>query len=159
MSVARSLRRRLPLPVVTIRDLSRHPGEVMERIGRGERLIVCRHAKTLATLQPLDGYVFQPLTGTAHDVFGWPFGEERDQVERLSEPQRGMLLDGYRQWRIWPTRLEPPYQWSVLMRALEDMYVRGLVRKTPRGNELTGRGLALRETLLRMEGREEELDV
>ncbi len=150
---------RHPLPAVTTSDLSRTPGDVLGRVARGERLIVCRHGKALATLQPLDGYVFQPFTGTAHDVFGWAFGDEHDQIERLSPPQRGMLMDGYRQWRIRPTRVDHRFDWSVLMRALEDMYVRGLVRKTPRGNELTGRGLTLRETLLRMEGREKELDL
>ncbi len=120
---------RHPLPAVTTSDLSRTPGDVLGRVARGERLI------------------------------GWAFGDEHDQIERLSPPQRGMLMDGYRQWRIRPTRVDHRFDWSVLMRALEDMYVRGLVRKTPRGNELTGRGLTLRETLLRMEGREKELDL
>ncbi|HEV2756450.1 MAG TPA: hypothetical protein VG318_11820 [Actinomycetota bacterium] len=143
-----------PLPLVTTSDLSRSPNDVLTRVECGQRLLVCRHKHPVATLQPLDGYVFQPFTGTAQDVFGWPFGDEASQTERLSEPQQRMLTDCYRDWRIRPGRIEPPFDWSTLMRALEDMYVRGLVVKTPRGNELTGRGLALRETLLRMEGRE-----
>jgi len=40
------------LPWVTIRDLSRTPGGVIQRVLRGERLIVCRHGHPIATLQP-----------------------------------------------------------------------------------------------------------
>jgi prevent-host-death family protein len=147
-----------PLPTVTTTDLSRRPGEVLARVERGDRLLVCRQRRPVATLQPLDGYVFQPFTGTAHDVFGWPFGDEAAQIERLSDAQRQMLTDGYRQWRVRLVRVHGVDS-DELMRSLEDLYLRGLARKTPRGIELTGRGLALREALLRAEGREDELDL
>jgi prevent-host-death family protein len=142
---------REPLPTITTSDLSRNPGRVLRRIERGERLVVCRKGKPLATLQPLDGFVFQPFEGTAHDVFGWPIGGIEEEAGKLSDLQRQLLLHGYRQWRIWPARVMDRAEWSLCIGALEEMRVRGLVTKTECGNELTGRGLALREALLRME--------
>ena len=150
--------RRQPLPQVTTSDLSRQPGDVLDRVARGERLVVCRRKEPVATLQPLDGYVFQPFTGTAHDIFGWPFGAEADQLEGLSDVDRALLLDGCRGLRVRTTvHLDEEFGWSVLRRAIEAMRLRGLARKTPRGIELTGRGLFLREVLMKLEGREAEL--
>ena len=147
---------REPLPTITTTELSRKPADVVRRVMRGERLIISRRNRAIATLQPLDGYVFQPFAGTAHDIFGWPIGGVEDEIAKLSEPQRQLLLRGVRTWRVWPTRLWDQFDGPVVLKALEEMRLLGLVIKTERGNELTGRGLARREALLRMEGREPE---
>lgn len=136
-----------PLPQVSIRDLSRHPKEVLRRVARGERLIVCRHKKPVATLQPLDGYVFQPFDGTAHDVFGWPMGGVDDEIDKLTVAQRVLLRDCYDQWRLRLGRLPDELRGGTLA-MVEDLKLRGLVVKTECGLELTARGLALREALL-----------
>lgn len=93
------------LPTVSTSDLSRQPHVVLERVARGERLVVCRHKRPIATLQPLDGYVFQPFSGTAHDVFGWPIGGIDAEIAKLSEAQRVLLRDCYRRWRLWSGRV------------------------------------------------------
>jgi prevent-host-death family protein len=140
------VRRRLPLPSITARDLSRATADVLVRVETGERLVVTRHGRPVATLQPLDGYVFQPFEGTAHDVFGWPIGGIDDEVAKLSEAQRVLLRDCYLQWRLRPGRL-PGDLWVGSARTLDDLAVRGLAKRTEFGWELTGRGLALREAL------------
>jgi prevent-host-death family protein len=38
---------------VTIRDLRNHGGEVIDRVGRGERVIVTRSGKPVAELRPI----------------------------------------------------------------------------------------------------------
>ena len=50
-------------PEVTTSDLSRSPRRVLDRIAGGERLLVTCHGRPLATLQPLDGVVWQPFAG------------------------------------------------------------------------------------------------
>ena len=137
-----------PLPTVTVSELSRRPNDVLQRVSRGERLIVCRHKKPVATLQPLDGYVFQPFEGTAHDIFGWPVGGIDDEIDKLSQVQRLLLRDCYRQWRLRPMRL-PERVGVGLFDALDDLALRGLAKKTEFGWELTGRGLAMHEALQR----------
>lgn len=144
---------RQPLATVTTSDLSRRPRDVLSRVERGERLLVCHWRKPVATLQPLDGYVLQPFGGTVHDVFGRPFGGIDGEIAKLSPAQRALLTDGYRDWRLRPT-LVRDLEFSVLVGALEEMAVEGLATKAWRGWELTGRGLALREALLRREGRD-----
>ena len=136
------------LPTVSTSDLSRRPNDVLGRVERGERLIVCRHKKPVATLQPLDGYVFQPFEGTAHDVFGWPIGGIDDELAKLTELQRALLRYGYRDWRLWWTRVPAEIEGSR-MGALDDLIVRGVAKKTSRGYELTSRGLAMHEALAR----------
>jgi antitoxin (DNA-binding transcriptional repressor) of toxin-antitoxin stability system len=146
------------MPAVTTSDLSKRPGETLDRVERGERLVVCRHRRPVATLQPLDGYVFQPFSGAVHDVFGWPFGDEAAQVEALTEAEQALLLNGCRMLRLSANvPLCEKFGSSLMHQTIEEMKSRGLARKTPRGVELTGRGLALRETLMKMEGREAEL--
>jgi antitoxin (DNA-binding transcriptional repressor) of toxin-antitoxin stability system len=142
-----------PLPAITTSDLNKRPRDVLRRVAAGERLVVYWRHKPVATLQPLDGFVFQPFTGTAQDVFGWPFDDPSDQIAALTAEERALLLDGYSRWRVWPGRVHG-LDYSAVCRALEDMKLRGLVTKTMCGNELTGRGLALREALLKEEGRE-----
>jgi prevent-host-death family protein len=135
-----------PLPSVPIGDLSRRPREVLDRVAAGERLIVSRHGRPVATLQPLDGYVFQPFEGTAHDVFGWPIGGIEDEIAKLNPAQQALLGGCYKDWRLRPVRLPEDLQ-TQGFRSLGDLEVRGLARKTSRGWELTGRGLALHEAL------------
>ncbi len=72
------------LSVVTTSDLSRSPGKVLDRVARGERLIVCRHQRPVATLQPLDGVVVQ-LGARAHDIYGRPIGGPLEETEKLDE--------------------------------------------------------------------------
>lgn len=136
------------LPTVSISELSRNPREVLRRVASGERLLVSRHGRPLATLQPLDGYVFQPFAGTGHDVFGWPIGGVDEELAKLTELQRALLKYGYRDWRLRWTRVPEDIEGSRVG-AIEDLIVRGLVRKTPRGCELTSRGLAMHEALQR----------
>ncbi|CAN5529987.1 hypothetical protein BH20ACT23_BH20ACT23_14320 [soil metagenome] len=133
---------------VTTSDLSRKPRAVLDRVARGERLIVCRHKQPIATLQPLDGTVWQPFTGGAQDIYGWPVGGAFQECEKLSEAQRELLSDGVSQGRLVPARLAERYGFVELIRSIENMALRGLVHRTNRGWELTGRGLALRETLM-----------
>jgi prevent-host-death family protein len=134
------------LPAISVRDLSRAPGEFLGRVARGERFVVCRHGKPLATLQPLDGYVFQPFDGTASDVFGWPVGGIDDEIDKLSLAQQLLLRDCYRRWRLWSGRLPHGLE-PDRMGMLKDLEVRGLAKKTDCGWELTGRGLAMHEAL------------
>lgn len=134
-------------PEVTTSDLSRTPRRVLERIGRGERLIVTCHGRPVATLQPLDGAVWQPFTSSVHDIYGWPITGPSDECEKLSEAQRALLMDGVRFGRLAPVRLHEDYDFVELIRSIENMAIRGLVERTNRGWELTARGMALRETL------------
>lgn len=138
----------MQLATVTTSDLSRRPGDVLRRVIGGERLLIARHKQPVATLQPLDGYVFQPFDGTVHDVFGWPIGGIDAEIAKLSLSQRLLLRDCYRHWRLWSGRL-PEGMNTNGMEMLQDLAMRGLARKTPRGWELTGRGLAMHEALQR----------
>ena len=138
----------LLLPIVTTSDLSRTPRRVLNRIARGERFIVCCHGRPLATLQPLDGIVWQPFTGGAQDIYGWPVGGASEECAKLSEAQRELLSDCVRQGRLVPARLGDLYEFAELIRSIEEMALVGLVHRTGRGWELTGRGLTLRETLM-----------
>ena len=107
---------------------------------------MCRHKKPLATLQPLDGYVFQPFEGTAHDIFGWPIGGIDEEIAKLSRAQRVLLRDCYHQWRLRPMRLPSQLQCDY-NDELKDLALRGLAKRTWLGWELTGRGLAMHEAL------------
>ena len=140
-----------PLSTVTTSDLSRRPGDVLSRVRRGERLIVVRHKDPVATLQPLDGYVLQPFEGTATDVFGWPIGGIDDEIAKLSRAQRVILVHCYSRWRLTMTRLWHYCPGANFNEEVRDMHLRGLVVRTELGWELTGRGLVLREELLRRE--------
>ncbi|MDQ3982186.1 MAG: type II toxin-antitoxin system Phd/YefM family antitoxin [Actinomycetota bacterium] len=110
-------------------ELSKRPAKILGRVARGERFIVCRHNEPVATLQPLDGYVLQPFDGTAHDIFGWAIRGAADEIEKLSEAERRLLLDGYRDWRLRPTRTTREFDFGVLNRAIEDMGLRGLAER------------------------------
>lgn len=136
------------LPVVTTSDLSRSPRKVLERVARGERLIVCWHKRPVATLQPLDGVVSQPLRGGGHDIYGWPIGETLEETRKLNEAQRALLTQGVVRGRFLPFRLERWFRISDLFDSLEEMQLKGLATRTHRGLVLTGRGMVMREALL-----------
>jgi hypothetical protein len=124
--------------------------KVLDRIGRGERLIVFRYKTPVATLQPLDGVVVQ--VGSAHDIYGWPIGGADEEVAKLNDEQRELLSRGVvRGLYIRAVRVSERFDWSQVIRSLEDLGLRGLATKTERGWELTGRGMVLRETLLKSE--------
>jgi len=135
-------------PEVTTSELSRSPRRVLDRIAGGERLLVTCHGRPLATLQPLDGVVWQPFTGGVHDIYGWSVTGAIEECDKLSEAQRELLRNGVRWGRLVPSRLHEEYEFVELIRSIENMHIRGLVRRTKRGWELTGRGMALRETLI-----------
>jgi prevent-host-death family protein len=138
-----------PLGFVTTSDLSRRPRAVLDRVLRGERLIVSCHGHPLATLQPLDGVVVQPFTGCGHDIFGWPVGGEVEECAKLSQAQRDLLSEGVRHGKFAPARLHGRHEFGKLIRAIEDMALRGLARRTHRGWVPTGRGMVLHEALAR----------
>lgn len=141
-----------PLGVVTTSELSRAPRKVLERVARGERLIVFRHKRPVATLQPLDGVVVQLESGD-RDLYGAPMGGPLQEAAKLSEVQRDLLLDGVRHGRFVPVRLWGRHDFRGMIRSIEDLAFRGLARRTERGWEPTGRGMMLREALLRDAGR------
>jgi prevent-host-death family protein len=139
--------------MITTSDLNRSLGEVLDRVARGERLIVCRHKKPVATLQPLNGLVVQPFGGACHDVYGRPMDPLAAETELLDDAERHLLRDGIWRGRVIPGRLNGRFDYATLKDAIEDMKVRGLARKSSRGLVLTGRGMMLRGALLLEEGR------
>jgi len=145
------------LPVVTVRELSRSPATVFERVARGERLIVARHGRPIATLQPLDGVVVQPLTRAQSDVRGVVLGDAEAELEKLTEIERDLLRDGGRWDRLYPGHLSHVHALGDLHAQVRAFGVRGLARKAERGWVLTGRGMILRELLLAQAGRTDEL--
>lgn len=141
-------------PIVTTSELSRSPGEVLDRVARGERLIICRRKRPIATLQPLDGFVLQPFTANAHDIFGWPVGGAAEELAKLSHAQRLLLVDGYRNGRLLISVPGHRFEAGEASREIDDLKLRGMARRvTNRGTELTARGLAMRELLLKDLGR------
>ena len=57
-----------------------------------------------------------------------------------------MLRDCYKHWRLWPFRL--PEELQVNIRGmLRDLMLRGLIKRTDCGLQLTGRGLVIHEAL------------
>ena len=141
-------------PIVTTSELSRSPGEVLDRVARGERVIIFRRNRPIATLQPLDGFVLQPFTTTAHDIFGWPMGGAAEELAKLTDAQHLLLVDGYRSGRLMSSVPGHHFEGREVSEAIEDLKLRGMARRvTNRGTELTARGLALRELLLKDLGR------
>jgi prevent-host-death family protein len=146
------------LPVVSTSDLSRSPRSVLDRVARGERLLVNCHGRPIATLQPLDGVVMQPFTGGAHDIFGWPVGGALEEAGKLSDIHRAMLTYGViRRLRLTTARPWDRFEGRNFSAALEELGVLGLAKKTERGWELTARGMALREALVQEGGDLSEL--
>lgn len=101
------------------------------------------------TTSDLSRRPWQPFTSSFHDIYGWPVTGVSDECEKLSEAQRKLLSDGVRGGRLVPARLHGSFEFVYLIRAIENMAIRGLVEKTNRGWELTGRGVTIKETLTR----------
>jgi len=139
-----------PLPVVSIRDLIRRPGEFIDRIEDGERLVVSRYNRPVATLQPIDGWVGY-RNGPPTDIHGEPLGDPAHEVSKLAPHQRAMLLGVNRLGRYIHTGSKD------YRRLMGDMVLRGLARKSsPRGMVITGRGMVLKEWLEKREARREK---
>ena len=139
----------------SVTDLARKPGELVDRVLAGERFVVYRHRRPVATLQPLNGCVVQPCDGAEHDVMGSPVGSASDEVDKLSAVQQALLLDGISLGRIVTSRWSQDRAPSERARAIEDLILRGLGRKSTRGTILTGRGMVLRGELFVRDGRAE----
>lgn len=141
------------LPTVSIGELSREPRRVLERILRGERLIVCRYGHPIATLQPLDGYVAQPFEGKVGSLDGSPLGDLKAELDRLQPIEKELLMDCVRMGRI-VTGGVGRYEGVGPGGVLEQWQLRGLARKIPGfGTFATARALVLREALLKSAGR------
>ena len=143
------------LPTVSVRELSRSPRALLDRVARGERLIVCRHGRPVATLQPLDGVVVQPFDGHEYDVMGAPIGDAHQEVRKLPNLARALLRDGVnRNGRIIPGRISGGFGLEAERSAIQELTQRGLIQRSRRGGlEPTGRGWMLRDALL--EGKED----
>jgi antitoxin (DNA-binding transcriptional repressor) of toxin-antitoxin stability system len=132
---------------ITVRELTRNAAEILARTACGERFIVCRYGHPVATLQPLEGVVVQPLSGRELDLKGSPLGAAENEVGKLSEVQPELLRHAVRFDVLKPSRLKG-YGVSEVARATEDLQTRCLVKRCDRGLVLTGRGMILREWLL-----------
>jgi prevent-host-death family protein len=132
---------------VSVRDLSRKPGEVLRRVELGERLLLCSYGRPVATLQPLDGCVVQPFEGAEFDVYGSPLGDASEEASKLEEIEKEMLIAGQKLDRFHPGRIRPHWRGGQVSAAVASLKERGLLRKTPRGLRLTGRGWLMREAL------------
>lgn len=144
------------LPLVSVRHLSRKPAHVLDRVAAGERFIVTRHGTPIATIQPLSGSVFQPIDQSEHDVYGRPHRDAKHEVARLSDLQRRLLRDAVTWDKIIAGRVgRAGEDWCA---ALEEMRLLGLVRRSPRGWVLKGRGLVLREVLLAQAGQLDDIE-
>jgi prevent-host-death family protein len=138
------------LGTVTVRELNRNPAGVLARVNKGERLIVCRNGRPVATLQPLDGTVLT-TTGSYTDVHGAPLGDTTAQLERLSDVQRYLLANCIRRWRLFPW-VGNASSFGSVSEAVDDLQLLGYLRKTHLGLEITGRGLVLHEALVTAAG-------
>lgn len=136
----------------SVSDLNKKPGELLDRVLGGERFVVYRHRRPVATLQPLNGCVVQPCDGAQHDVAGSPLGDASREVDKLSSVQQALLLDGISLGRIVTSKL-PRDEFQQARQAMEDLVLRGLARRSERGTILTGRGMVLREELFVRHGR------
>ena len=146
------LRMHALLDTVTVRELSRRPGRVLARVVRGERLLVCSRGRPIATLQPLDGVVVQPLVPAEYDPKGSPLSDAAAEVQKLSEVQCELLRSCIVIDRFVPTRLGVGYKGEEVARAMDDLIQRGLARHSGRGRLVTGRGLVLHEHLVAKRG-------
>lgn len=139
------------LPIVSVRDLVRRPAEVLDRVARGERFIVCRHRRPVATLQPIEGWVVDATGENECDIYGSPLGDQRREAEKLSQTQREMFLGTNRALRF--IHRGHPDHWE----AVADLELRGYARRSKhRGMVMTGRGLAMKEWLERRQAPETE---
>jgi antitoxin (DNA-binding transcriptional repressor) of toxin-antitoxin stability system len=141
------------LATVSIGELSRDPRRVLERILRGERLIVCRYGHPIATLQPLDGCVTQPFEGRVGNLDGSPLGDLETQLDELQPIEKELLMNCIRMGRIVTGGIGR-YEGVGAGDVLEQWQLRGLARVIPGfGTFATARALVLREALLKRAGR------
>jgi antitoxin (DNA-binding transcriptional repressor) of toxin-antitoxin stability system len=138
-------------PTVSIRDLGKKPGAVIDQVLGGERLIVCRHGVPVATLQPLTGYVLQPGVVAPHDIAGDPLADVQGALNQIppftTELLRTCRTDVIKlrhEFSNWPSR--------AFRESMDDLVVRGLARRTHRGMTLTGLGLFFKDELIRRVG-------
>lgn len=137
------------LPIVSVRDLVRRPAKVLERVARGERFIVCRHRRPVATLQPIDGWVIDARAENECDIHGSPLGDQRREAEKLSRTQKELLLGTNPLQRFIFTGH------SDHRAAMTDLVLRGFARRSSnRGMVLTGRGMVMKEWLEKADRRE-----
>jgi prevent-host-death family protein len=134
------------LPTVSVRDLVRNPAQVLDRVAHGERFIVCRHRRPIATLQPIDGWVGDIDGRKPCDIYGFPLGDPEGEAGKLSEYQKELLI-GVNRGRFIS-------RGEGFREAMQEFTLRGLARRSShRGMVITGRGMVLREWLkLRAEG-------
>lgn len=125
---------------------------MLERILRGERLIVCRYGHPVATLQPLTGCVTQPFESATYDIAGSPFGDADRQIAQLRPAEKKLLMDGVARGRFIHGRVRHS-DFAEVYRALQTWEVRGLARRTRSGLRPTGLAWFLRERLLEKAGR------
>lgn len=138
---------------VSVTELVQRPGELVDRVLQGERVLICRHRRPVATLQPLTGVVVQPFVPADFDVTGSPLGDAGAEVDKLTPAQQALLLDGVRLGRFVVSRVEQDHDLGEINVALRELVVRGLARKSDRGVLITGRGMVLREELYVRNGR------
>ena len=146
------MRKRVQLHTVSVRELARQPAVVLRRVQDGERLIVCSHRRPVATLQPLDGCVVQPFEGAEYDIHGSPLGDAQQEATKLPQIEQEILVYGQKRDRFSPWLIAPQWDRDQLRDAIDDLALRGLIRKIDVGWRLTGRGWILREALV---GRED----
>ena len=134
---------------VSATDLNKSWGDLVNRVLRGERFIVCRHGRPVATMQPLDGAVLVPGAAPT-DVMGDLLFDVPSELDKLSDLQQELLRDHIQLGRIVTSGLTGSPSATERAAALQDLELRGLARH-PRGwgTHLTARGLMLREALLR----------
>jgi prevent-host-death family protein len=121
--------------VVTVRELTRRPAEILDAVARGERVIVARHGRPIATLQPLTGPFFEP-------------GAEEEILEQLTTAQRAILTDGVRLIDRLVASAGEARAGLDLHQAIRELITLGLAKRSDRGTVLTGRGHLIRERLL-----------
>lgn len=148
------VRKKVRFETVSMRELSRNPARVIDRVAHGQRLLVSRYGQPIATLQPLDGAVVQPVAGAEFDIDGAPLGDVQDELRRLSDVERALLRDGLNALgRLIPTQVDPRV--GPTTADIEALSVRGLTKRGPRGGWiLTGKGSMLREALRQAAGLE-----
>ena len=136
----------LLLPSVSLRDLNRKPGEVLNAVFQGQRLVVRRYGRPVATIQPIDGFVLDPLSGEETDICGNPLGELSEEVGKLSDVERELIArSDHLMNRV--TFSCSSVGATQARKGMDRLVLRGLLEKTTRGLILTGRGLMIREWL------------
>lgn len=125
---------------------------MLERVRSGERFIVCRHGTPVATLQPIDGWCGDIEGRNECDIYGSPLGDPVHEVGKLSDVQRELLVRSLRNGRYLYGGQQGYRE------AMQDLVLRGLARKSShRGMVLTGRGIVLKEWLLKRPGGSSEI--